>query len=144
VSPSRALQFDVSRYPLVSLHVGPAYSSAEWTQMLADLIAIIKRGPFGLVVDLRNGQMPNAFQRRSFIAMYEDHHRLTRTHFLALGGVGESAILNRLITALNWLRPAPHPVRVFATLSAAESWVLDQLPAPVRQQVLPAKPEPKR
>jgi len=123
--------------------VGSAYSSADWNQMLLELIEIIKKGPFGCITDMRNGQMPNAVQRRSFIGVYEQHDLLTRAHFLALGAVGESAILRRIITVLDWLRPAPHPVKVFGTLEAAESWVLQQLPEPLRQRVPPARSKSK-
>jgi hypothetical protein len=140
---SRGIELELSRYPLVIVRVGSAYSSAEWNQMIVDLVQIIKRGPFGVVADLRKGQMPNALQRRSFIDMYESHDQLTRTHFLTLGAVGESAILGRIITALNWIRPAPHPVKVFATFEAAEAWVLDHLPEPVRQRVPLTRPKPK-
>jgi hypothetical protein len=143
VSPSSGIEFDVSRHPLVIVRLGSAYSSAEWDQMLHALVQNIERGPFGAIADLRNGKMPNAVQRRSFIDMYERHDRLTRAHFLALGAVGESIVVGRVITALNWLRPAPHPVKVFTVLDAAESWVLDQLPEPVRQRVPLARPRPK-
>ena len=37
-----------------------------------------------------------------------------------------------VITALNWLRPAPHPVKVFATLNAAETWLSSHLPERLR------------
>jgi hypothetical protein len=120
--------------------MGSAYSGAEWDQMLRELIEIIKRGPFGAIADTRNGQMPNAVQRRSFIDMYEDHDRLTRAHFLVLGVVGESSILHGVMTALTWLRPAPHPVKVFATFDETETWVLEQLPESLRQRVPPATP----
>jgi len=143
VNPLRGIELEPSRYPLVVVRVGSAYSSAEWNQMLLELVQIIKRGPIGVIADLRNGQMPNAVQRRSFIDMYEGHDRLTRTHFLALGGVGESTVLGRIITVLNWLRPAPHPVKVFTTFDAAETWVLAQLPESVRQRVPPSRPKPK-
>jgi hypothetical protein len=143
VSSSRGIEFDRSRYPLVIVRVGSAYSNAEWNQMLLELVQVIKRGPFGVIADLRNAQMPDAVQRRSFIAVYESHDHLTRTHFLALGAVGESTILGRVITALNWLRPAPHPVKVFTTFDAAEAWVQGHLPEPVRQRVPPDRPKPK-
>jgi hypothetical protein len=134
-----SIELDSSRYPLLTVHLGQ-YSGAEWNQMLVELIEIIERGPFGAIADLRAGQMPNAVQRRSFIDMYERHDRLTRAHFLALGAVGDSTVLRGVITALNWLRPAPHPVRVFSTLDAAEIWVLEQLPGPVRQRVRSGRP----
>lgn len=138
-SSSPGIQFDLARYPLVIHRLGSAYSTPEWNQMLLDLIEIAKRGPFGLITDTRDAQLPDAVQRRSFIDMYESHDRLTRAHFLVLGVVGDSTPLRGVITALNWLRPAPHPVKVFTTFEAAETWVLDQLPASLREQVPPAK-----
>jgi hypothetical protein len=137
-SPSPA--FDQSRYPLVTLRLGSVYSSAKWNRLLLDLGELIKRGRFALITDMRDAQLPNAVQRRSFIALYEQHDRLARAHFLGLGVVGDSTLLLGVITALNWLRPAPHPVKVFSQLDTAEPWVLDQLPASLRQSVPPAKP----
>jgi hypothetical protein len=142
VNPSRGIELDQARHPLVVVRVGSAYSNAEWNRVLVGLTAIIVRGPFGLVVDLRNGQMPDAVQRRAFIAMYENNDQLSRAHFLALGAVGESAIIRRVITVLDWIRPAPHPVKVFATFGEAEAWVLEHLPAPLRQRVPPARSKP--
>ena len=144
MSSGQAIRFDRSRHPLVTVRLGSGYGNAEWNQMLLDLIELMKRGPFGIIADLRSGQMPNAVQRRSFIAMYENHDRLARTHFLALGAVGDSVLLQRVITVLDWIRPAPHPVKVVSTLEAAESWVLEQLPASVRQRVPPAASGQKR
>jgi hypothetical protein len=143
VSPSPGITFDLSRHPLVSVRLGSAYSNAEWSQMLQDLIQILERGPFVVVADLRRAQLPNALQRRSFIAMYENHDRLTRTHFLALGAVGDSIVLQRLITVLDWIRPAPHPVKVVNTTAAAEAWALDHLPPSVRQRVPPPRTRSK-
>ncbi len=144
MSASSGISFDLSRHPLVSVRLGSGYSTAEWSQMLLELIEIMKRGPFGLVADLRGSQLPNAVQRRSFIAMYESHDGLARTHFLALGAVGDATPLLRVITALDWVRPAPHPVQVLGTLGAAESWVLEQLPPPVRQRVPSSSASRKR
>lgn len=138
MSSARGIEFDLSRYPLVIHRLGSAYSSAEWNQMLLDLIKILSRGPIGVITDTRNGQMPNAVQRRSFIDMYEQDDRLTRAHFLTLGVVGDLTIQG-VITALNWLRPPPHPVKVFATFEAAETWVFQQLPESLRQRVPPFK-----
>jgi len=134
-----SIKFDSSRFPLLIVQPGATYSLAEWNQMLVDLIQVIERGPFVAIADLRNAQMPNAVQRRAFIDMYETHDRLTRAHFLALGAVGDSVLIRGVITALNWLRPAPHPVEVFAEWEAAQRWVLAQLPEPIRQRVPPAK-----
>jgi hypothetical protein len=143
VNPRRGIELDLARHPLTVVRAGGVYSNAEWNQMLLGITALIERGPFVVIADLRNGQMPNAVQRRSFIAMYENNDQLSRAHFLALGAVGESATLRRVITVLDWIRPAPHPVKVFATVSEAEAWVLEHLPAPLRQRVPPARSTPK-
>jgi len=142
VNPPRGLELDLARHPLVVVRVGRAYSNAQWDQVLLGLTAVIARGPFVLVADLRNAQMPNAVQRRSFIAMYENNDQLTRAHFLALGAVGESATLRRVITVLDWIRPAPHPVKVCATFGEAEAWAREHLPATLRQRVPPARSRP--
>lgn len=139
-SPSPSIAFDLSRHPLVTVRLGGAYSTTEWNHMLLDLMKIVERGRFALIADTRDAQLPNAVQRRAFIDMYEKNDRLTRAHFLVLGVVGDSIRLRGVITALNWLRPAPHPVEVFTTFEKAEAWVLDQLPASLRTQVPPAEP----
>jgi hypothetical protein len=139
-SSKPGIAFDVSRHPLVVVRLGGAYSSAEWNHMLLDLMKIVERGPFALIADTRDAQLPNALERRAFIDMYEKNDRLTRAHFLVLGVVGDSIRLRGVITALNWLRPAPHPVKVFTTFEMAEVWVLDQLPASLRKHVPPAQP----
>jgi hypothetical protein len=64
---------------------------------------VTENGPFGLITDTRGAQLPDAVQRRSFIDVYENHDRLTRTHFLVLGVVGGATLLRGVITALNWL-----------------------------------------
>lgn len=139
MTSSHAIVFDQSRHPLVVIRLGSTYTSAQFDQALAYLTEAVKKGPFGLVVDMRQAQMPNAAQRRSFIAMYERNDYLTRSNFLALGAVGDSILVGRVITALNWLRSAPHPVQTFRTLDAAEAWVLATLPEPLRQRVPPAR-----
>lgn len=88
------------------------------------IIELIQTGPFGLINDTRGGRMPDAMQRRSIAQMYTDHEAKVRRNFLASGIVGSSSLVNGVLTALNWLKPPPHAVKVFLSLDAAETWVL--------------------
>jgi hypothetical protein len=137
-SSSPGSAFDLSRHPLVTHRLGSAYTNADFDRMLRELVEIVKRGPFVLITDLRSAQLPDAVQRRAFIDMYERYDGLTRANFRALSAVGDSIRLRGVITALNWLRPAPHPVGVFTTFQAAEAWALAQLPESLRKKVPPA------
>ena len=68
--------------------------------------------------------MPDQLQRRSIAQMYTDNEAKVRRNFLASGIVGSSSLVNGVLTALNWLKPPPHAVKVFLSMEAAEAWVL--------------------
>lgn len=135
---SRGIELNTSRHPLVVLRAGSAYAQPEWDRMVLGMVELIRQGPFGLITDARGGQMPNAVQRRSIVKVYEDYDRETRSHFLVAALVGESTLVRGVVTALTWVRPPPHPVKVFASLAEAEPWVLGHFPAALRQRVPPS------
>lgn len=123
-SLTRGIELDTSRYPLVIMRTGASYTQADWNQLMKRIIELIQTGPFGLINDTRGGRMPDAMQRRSIAQMYTDHEAKVRRHFLASGIVGSSSLVNGVLTALNWLKPPPHAVKVFLSLDVAETWVL--------------------
>ena len=120
----QGIDLDRSRYPLVVMHASEKYTQADWDQLMVGMIDLIKTGPFGLINDTRGSGMPDAIQRRSIAKMYADHEATVRKNFLASGIVGTSTVVNGVLTALNWLKPPPHPVKVFLSVDQAEAWVL--------------------
>jgi len=121
---ARGIELDTSRYPLVIMRARASYTQAEWNQLMKGMIELIETGPFGLINDTRGSPMPDPLQRRSIAEMYTNHEAKVRKNFLASGIVGSSSLVNGVLTALNWLKPPPHAVKVFLSIDAAEEWVL--------------------
>ena len=135
---SRGILLDRSRYPLVVMRGGTSYTQADWDQLMKGMTELVVGAPFGLINDTRGGQMPDALQRRSVAAMYTNHESSVRRHFLASGIVGSSSLINGVLTAINWLKPPPHPVKVFRAEEEAEAWVLAHFSPEMRARVPPA------
>jgi hypothetical protein len=121
---TQGIILDRSRHPLVVMHASARYTQADWNQLMEGMSDLVKTGPFGLVNDTRGSPMPDPLQRRSIAQMYTDLEADVRRNFLASGIVGSSSVVNGVLTALNWLKPPPHPVKVFRAVDAAETWVL--------------------
>ncbi len=132
---ARGLQLDQSRYPLVALRYGREYNDAEFMAVTASMTELLRRGPFGLLNDTRGGAMPSPTQRRAIIQHYEENDRDIRKNFLACAIVGDSTLVRGVLTALNWVRPAPHPVKVFAGIAEAEAWVMGHFPEELARRV---------
>lgn len=135
---TQGIQLDRSRYPLVIMHASAGYTPADWDQLMKGMVDLIRTGPFGLINDARGSRMPDAFQRRSIAQMYTDNEAYVRRNFLASGIVGNSSLVNGVLTALNWLKPPPHPVKVFLAIDSAEDWVLTHFSTEMRRLVAKA------
>lgn len=131
------LELDLGRYPLVVLRHGPSPGDAHFAAIAAGLGELVRRGPFALINDARGAPMPSAMQRRIIIGFYAAHEREVAANFLACGILGDTALMRGLLTALSWVRPAPHPVRIFATFPEAEAWVMSHFPEPLARRVPP-------
>jgi hypothetical protein len=126
---------DRRRYPLVVMRFGRTFSDAAWQEMAEHLVDLVKQGPYGLVSDTRGSATPTPLQRRWVSRYYAEHDREIRANLLAAAVVGDSVIARGVLTALQWLRPLPHPLQVVATLSEGEEWVLKHFPEALRGQV---------
>ena len=135
---TQGIHLDRSRYPLVVMHASAGYTQADWDQLMQGMVELIRMAPFGLVNDTRGSPMPDAVQRRSIAQMYTDNEDYVRRNFLASGIVGNSGLVNGVLTALNWLKPPPHPVKVFRSVDAAEAWVLTHFSTQMRRLVAKA------
>jgi hypothetical protein len=142
VGLTRGIEFDITRYPLVSMRAGAIYTQSDWNQLMKRMIEVIQMGPFGLVNDARESSMPDALQRRAIAQMYTEYDANVRKNFLASGIVGSSSLVNGVLTALNWLKPPPHPVKVFLSTAAAEEWVLSRFSTEMCERVANASPPP--
>lgn len=138
---TRGIEFDTARYPLVLMCAGASYTQADWNQLMKRMTEVIQMGPFGLINDTRQSAMPDALQRRSIAQMYTEYNADVRKNFLASGIVGSSSLVSGVLTALNWLKPPPHPVKVFLATAAAEEWVLSRFSSEMCERVAKASPD---
>jgi hypothetical protein len=129
------IEVDRRRYPLVVMRFGKTFSDAAWQEMAAQLVELVRQGPYGLLNDTRGSAIPTPLQRRWVSRYYEEHDREIRANLLAAAVVGDSMVARGVLTALQWFRPLPHPLQVFATLSDGEEWVLRHFPEALRRQV---------
>lgn len=132
------IDLDRSRFPLVILHASVRHTQADWDQMMVGMIDLVTTAPFALINDTRGSRMPDAVQRRSIAQMYSEHEADVRRNFLASAIVGSSTVVNGVLTAINWLKPPPHPVKVFRSVEAAEAWVLTYFSTEMRESVAKA------
>ena len=132
---ARGIQMDRSRYPLVVLRYAREYDDADFLALAAGMTELVRGGPFGLINDTRGAPMPTPRQRRVITQHYVDNDRDIVANFLACGIVGDSTLVRGVLTALHWVRPAPHPVKVFAGVAEAEAWVLGHFPEPLARRV---------
>jgi hypothetical protein len=135
---TQRIELDRSRFPLVVMRASASYTQPDWDQLMDGMIDLIKTGPFGLINDTRGSRMPDAIQRKSIARMYADHEAEVGRNFLASGIVGNSTVVNGVLTAINWLKPPPHPVKVFLSMEAAEAWVLTHFSEGLRELVAKA------
>ena len=120
------------------MHAGESYTQTDWNQLMKGIVELIETGPFGLINDTRGSTMPDPLQRRSIAEMYTSHEARVRKNFLASGIVGSSSLVNGVLTALNWLKPPPHAVKVFLSMAAAEEWVLSHFSTEMCERVASA------
>lgn len=132
----RGIELDRSRYPLVVMRSGMDFTQSDWDELMKSMIQLVLTGPFGLINDIRGSRMPDAVQRRAITQMYVDYDQQTRAHLLASGVVGDSSVVNGIVTALNWLKPTPHPFKVFSRFTEAERWVVQHFSPDLRRQVM--------
>lgn len=117
------------------MHARASYTQADWNQLMKGVVELIQAGPFGLINDTRGSPMPDPLQRRSIAQMYTDNEANVRRNFRASGIVSGSNLVNGVLTALNWLKPPPHPVKVFLSIDAAEEWVLSHFSTEMCERV---------
>lgn len=125
-----AVTLDESRWPLIEIRYPDAFGSDDWAVLIEGLVGILKRDqPFAVINDVRSGAAPNALQRKQVADMYKAHPDLVKRNWLGTAFVTDSPIARGALTAVTWLIPQPHPVKVFSKYAEGEAWAQEQLRA---------------
>lgn len=112
------------RFPLVIIEFGATYSHDDLMVGCAENAALLARGEhFVTVRDLRELQMvPSSAQRRYFAAWEREHGEAIAENCLGVANVSESRILRGVMTAIQWITPAPTPEVMVPSMERAVDW----------------------
>jgi len=135
MSPSAAqhataprLELNMTRWPVIEVTNPIAFTEDEWMDLLAQIADVVKRDqPFAMINDVRVGPPPSAQQRKAITKLYRLHMDLVKRNWRGTALVTSSALVHGAVTALNWLMPPPHPVKVCSSYAEGENWAFQQL-----------------
>lgn len=122
---------DSSEFPVVNIVYPPSMTQADMEELVEEMEAVLRRGqPFVYVADIRSGFLPDARQRDTLAAHYEQ--RRDDWGRLCLGGAAVQKEATRrqqhgIAVAIEWKSPFPFPRAEFTDIYAAQSWVKEKL-----------------
>jgi|SRR5688572_7277251 len=122
------LDLNLTRWPVIEVTNPPAFTDEEWTHLLAQIVDVIRRDrPFSMINDVRVGPPPSAQQRKAISQLYQENMALVKKNWRGTALITSSALVQGAITALNWLMPPPHPVKVCSNYAEGEKWAFQQV-----------------
>ena len=86
-----------------------------------------RKQPFVIIHDARRAQRPTPRQRAYAAEAQKRDAEPTRRLLRGVALVTASPLISGVLTAVNWIFPAPYPQKTFSTLTAAEEWATGQL-----------------
>jgi len=129
MSPKVRATVDDSKWPrvYVTWPSEPLDDDAFEAAVLA-MSELVKRGqPYVIIHDARRAVRPTPKQR-AFAAEHQKRDaEPTRRLLKGVALVTASPLIAGVLTAVNWIFPAPYPQKTFSTLTAAEAWAESQL-----------------
>jgi len=129
VSPRVRATVDDSKWPrvYVTWPSEPLDDEAFESTVLA-MSALVERGqPYVIIHDARRAVRPTPKQRAFAAERQKRDAEPTRRLLKGVALVTSSPLIAGVLTAVNWIFPAPYPQKTFSTLTAAEKWVTGQL-----------------
>ncbi len=120
---------DASKWPRVyATWPDQPLADEEFEAMLRELSALTDRGqPFVVIHDGRKAVRPTPKQRALAAAQQKLDAPRARRLIRGTALVVSSPIIASVITAINWIAPAPYPQKTFSSLAEAEAWAAQQL-----------------
>jgi hypothetical protein len=129
MSPRVRATVDDSKWPrvYVTWPSEPLDDEAFESTVLA-MSALVERGqPYVIIHDARRAVRPTPKQRAFAAERQKRDAEPTRRLLKGVALVTASPLIAGVLTAVNWIFPAPYPQKTFSTLTAAEKWTTGQL-----------------
>jgi hypothetical protein len=121
---TESILFDTEHFPLIYIGYPRPFSHDDWDAFLARFDEVLDRQePFGWLNDARTSYLPNARNRAAIAAHQARRATDYRRWVKGVGTISSSALVRGIITAIEWIHPAPFPHDTFATPAEAERYV---------------------
>jgi hypothetical protein len=129
VSPRARATVDDSQWPRVYVTwPSEALDDEEFESAVRAMSALVKRAePYVIIHDARRAVRPTPRQRAFAAEQQKRDAEPTRRLLKGVALVTASPLISGVLTAVNWIFPAPYPQKTFSMLSAAEAWATAQL-----------------
>ncbi len=123
------LGYDESRWPFVILTLPEKeLSEGQFAAQLAAGSAQFARGQnFGLLVDVREAELPTAARRRRIAEHLDENQRRHGPLLVGVAVVMSSALARGTLRAIQWLRQNPDPpMNAFEDIESALAWLRER------------------
>ena len=129
MSPRPRATVDDSKWPHVYVTWPSEPLEDEAFEAAVDAMSALlqRKEPYVIVHDARRAVRPTPKQRAYAAEAQKRDAEPTRRLLRGVALVTASPLIAGVLTAVNWIFPAPYPQKTFSTLSAAEAWVTAQL-----------------
>lgn len=142
--PVSEVLIDQSHWPVLVVTPPPSVTDEALQQNFDDFQGILRErpGPYACVVDLRVSRGLTPKQRRMITDSITDVEAVQdRSPCMGFAMVFSSRALQRILTAIFWVRRPSYPIKVFVRIDDAFEWARErvpkQRPMPVANAALP-------
>ncbi len=127
----KTIEFDESRWPLITIRYQAQVDEREFDQLLELLERNIHRTvrtgqKTAVIYDSRSGWSAPPALRKKQAEWMKKHADITRKNCVGIAFVMNSTVVRGVLTAVLWLSDMPSPYRVVGTMSEAEEWCEEQ------------------
>ncbi len=125
------LIFDESAWPLVYVRYPSNGLDDEGLEIFLDRIMsyLRRRDKFACLIDCRGMTMAHTANQRRRITDWLAEPELQRLapHAIAISVLFRSALIRGALTAVNWIKPPPAPVKAFGSVADSAPWLRQRL-----------------
>jgi hypothetical protein len=125
------LIFDESAWPLVYVRYPSNGLNDEGLEVLIERVMsyLRRRDKFACLIDCRGMTMAHTANQRRRITEWLAEPELQRLspHAIAMAVLFRSALIRGALTAVNWIKPPPVPVKAFGSVAESAPWLRQRL-----------------
>jgi hypothetical protein len=124
------LIFDESAWPLIYIRYPSNGLNDEGLEVLLERMMsyLRRRQQFACLVDCRGMTMAHTAHQRRRITGWFTEPELQRLapHAIAIAVLFRSAVIRGALTAVNWIKPPPAPVKAFGSVADSAPWMRER------------------